>query len=89
MLGGRTVNRHPSSIARHPLHLYTSLHGVLGGLAGVQVSMDSKKKMCPFQATTSMQSGTHQVQGEGMTDSQTAAWREDTDSKRAWLAGDD
>eukprot|EP00731_Ephydatia_muelleri_P028832 Em0020g476a len=34
-----------------------------GGLAGVQDSMDSKNsKMCPFQATTSMQSGTHQLQ---------------------------
>ena len=31
-------------------------HGVLGGLAGVQDSMDSKNlKLCPFQATTSMQ----------------------------------
>ena len=69
MLDGRTVKRPPSSccgIALHPLHLYMSLHGVLGGLAGVQDSMDCKNlKMCPFQATTSMQSGTHQDQGEG------------------------
>ena len=65
-LDGRTVKRHPSGSARHPLHLFTSLPGVLGGLAGVQDSMDSKSlKMCPFQAIISVQSGTHQVQGEG------------------------
>ena len=68
-LDGRTVKRHPSSCccaARHPLHLCMSLHGVLGRLAGDQDNVDSKNpKMCQFQATTSMQSGIHQAQGEG------------------------
>ena len=41
------------AVAQHTLHLYMSLHGVLGQYG---------EKMCQFQATTSMQYGTDQAQ---------------------------
>eukprot|EP00731_Ephydatia_muelleri_P004700 Em0002g876a len=91
---------HPSNpaIAADPLVTPASVKVVRlsGGLAGAQDNVDSKNpKMCQFLATTSMQSGIHQAQGEGlrptegMTDNQDAAWHEDTDNKLARLAGED
>eukprot|EP00731_Ephydatia_muelleri_P019588 Em0012g413a len=57
-----------SAIAADPLVAPASVKVVRlsRGLAGDQDNVDSKNpKMCQFQATTSMQSGIHQAQGEG------------------------
>ena len=63
-----------------------------GGLAGVRAVWTARTQRCVFQATTLMQSGTHQAQGEGLRPTeanQDVAWREDTDNKRARLARED